>query len=109
MVDDSPFAADLAVNVERGRGDAAVPRGASFQDIGDLSVYHGLEEVDARGYYVVVTGGDLRVGGEATLLFYRKEKASRIDWDAPDIETRFAPDAIFRNGIWVRRGDLPVK
>jgi hypothetical protein len=104
-----PFAADLAVNVERGRGDAAAPRRASFQDVGDLSVYQGLEEVDARGYYVVVTGGDLRVGGEAALLFYRKEKATGINWDSPDIETRFPPDAIFRNGIWARRGDLPVK
>jgi hypothetical protein len=49
------------------------------------------------------------VGGEAALLFYRKEKATGINWDSPDIETRFPPDAIFRNGIWARRGDLPVK
>src|SRR5215207_3681355 len=32
-----PFAADLAVNVERGRGDVAPPRRASVQDVGDLS------------------------------------------------------------------------
>ena len=104
-----PFAADLAVNVERGRGDAAAPRRAGFQDIGDLSVYHGLEEADARGYYVVAIGGDLRVGGEAALLFYRKEKAAGINWDAPDIETRHSPDAVFRGGIWERRGNLPVR
>jgi hypothetical protein len=104
-----PFAADLAVNVERGRGDAAPPRRASLQDVGDLSVYQGLEEVDARDYYVVVMGGELRVGGEATLLFYRKEKAAGINWDAPDLETRFPPEAVFRGGSWVRRGDLPVR
>ena len=104
-----PFAADLAVNVERGRGDGAPPRRASVQDVGDLSVYHGLEEVDARGYYVITTGGDLRVGGEAVLLFYRKERARGINWDAPDLETRFSPDAVFRGGVWVRRGDLPTR
>ena len=104
-----PFAADLAVNVERGRGDGAAPRRAGLQDVGDLSVYQGLDEVDARGYYVVVTGGDVRVGGEATLLFYRKEKAADIKWDAPNLETRFPPEAIFRGGNWVRRGELPVR
>jgi hypothetical protein len=104
-----PFAADLAVNVERGRGDGAAPRRASVQDVGDLSVYQGLEEVDARGYYVFVMGGDLRVGGEAALLFYRKEKAAGINWDAPDLETRFPPEAVFRGGNWVRRGGLPVR
>jgi hypothetical protein len=103
------FAADLAVNVERGRGDGAPPRRASVQDVGDLSVYHGLEEVDARGYYVITTGGDLRVGGEAVLLFYRKERARGIKWDAPDLETRLPPDAVFRGGVWVRRGDLPIR
>ena len=104
-----PFAADLAVNVERGRGDLAPPRRASVQDVGDLSVYRGLEEVDARGYYVVVMGGDLRAGGEAVLLFYRKERAAGVKWDAPDLETRFPPEAIFRGGNWVRRGDLTVR
>ncbi|HEX8352297.1 MAG TPA: M14 family zinc carboxypeptidase [Pyrinomonadaceae bacterium] len=104
-----PFAADLAVNVERGRGDAAAPRRAGIQDVGDLSVYRGLEEVDARDYYVVVAGGDLRVGVEAALLFYRKEKAAGINWDAPDLETRFPPEAVFRGGTWARRGSLPVR
>ncbi|MCA1621165.1 MAG: peptidase M14 [Acidobacteria bacterium] len=104
-----PFAADLAVNVERGRGDGGAPRRASVQDVGDLSVYHGLEEVDARGYYVVVPGGELRVGGEAALLFYRKEKASGVNWGDPELETRFPPEALFRGGRWVRRGALPVR
>ena len=104
-----PYPADLAVNVERGRGDAAPPRRASIQDVGDLSVYYGLEEVDARGYYVVVAGGELRVGAEAALLFYRKDKAAAINWDAPDLEARFPPEAVFRGGKWTRRGDLPVR
>lgn len=104
-----PFVADLAINVERGRGDEAAPRRAGVQDVGDLSVYQGLEEVDAGDYYVVVVGGDLRVGAEATLLFYRKGQAAPVNWDAPDLETRFPPDAVFRGGRWVRRGGLPVR
>jgi hypothetical protein len=104
-----PFAADLAVNVERGRGDAADPRRATVQDVGDLSVYKGIEEVDARDYYVVFAAGELRVGAEAALFFYRKERAAGIDWAAPDIEARFPPEAVFRGGRWERRGNLPVK
>jgi hypothetical protein len=104
-----PYAADLAVNVERGRGDGAPPRRATVQDIGDLSVYHGLEEVDARDYYVVVAGGELRVGGDATLLFYRKGHAVWGKGAAPDQEARFPPEAVFRGGRWERRGNLPVR
>jgi hypothetical protein len=80
------------------------------QDIGDLSVFRGLSEVDARDYFVTVpTGGMLRNGGEAALLFYPKTQAARIDWDAPDFETKFPPEAVFRGGEWVKRGRLPIK
>lgn len=102
-----PFTADIAVNVERGRGE----RGgrASIQDIGDLFVYHGLEEVDARDYYVVAPQGELRVGGEGALLFYRKSESGGVNWAAPDLETRLPAEAIFRGGEWARRGRLPIK
>ncbi|HEX7176174.1 MAG TPA: M14 family zinc carboxypeptidase [Pyrinomonadaceae bacterium] len=103
-----PFATDLAVNIDAGRDGRA--RRASVQDIGDLSVFRGLSEVDAREYYVTVpTGGMLRNGGEATLLFYPKTQAARLDWDAPDFETKFPPEAVFRGGEWVKRGRLPIK
>ena len=104
-----PFAADIAVNIERGRGEGERPRRAFVQDIGDLSVYHGLEEVDARDYYVIDPKGEVRVGGENTLLFYHKGRAAGINWDAPDLETRLPPEAVFRGGEWVRRGKLPVR
>jgi len=104
-----PYAADLAVNVERGRGDAARPSRASVQDVGDLADFRGLEEVDARDYYVIDPKGDLRTGAEATLFFYLKSRAGKVDWDAPDLETRFPPDAVFRAGNWVSRGGLPIK
>jgi len=103
----APYAADLAVNVDAGRGGIG-PRRASIQDVGDLSVYRGLEEADASGYYVVAAGG-ARPGAEAALLFYPKARAAGIDWSEPDLETRHPPEAVFRRGEWVRRGRLPVK
>jgi hypothetical protein len=104
-----PFTADIAVNVETGRNDRSNPQKAAVQDVGDLHVFRGLEEVDARDYYVTTSRGDLGPGSEATLLFYRKDQSARIEWEASDLETRFPPDAIYRNGEWVRRGRLPIK
>jgi hypothetical protein len=104
-----PYAADLAVNVERGRGSEADTFRAFVNDIGDLGVARGLEEVDASDYYVTAARGALRNGGEAALLFYRKDKAAHINWHAPDLETRHPPDAVFRAGRWERRGSLPIK
>jgi Zinc carboxypeptidase len=104
-----PYAADLALNVESGRGLEGRPRRAFVHEIGDLSFARGLEEADARGYYVTVARGTLRQGDEAVLLFYREDKAARVNWHAPDLETRHPPDALFRNGRWERRGTLPVK
>jgi hypothetical protein len=104
-----PFAADIALNVEAGRGDRSRALRASIQDVGDLHDFRGLEEVDARDYYVTTAQDDLRPGSEAALLFYRKDQAERIQWDAADLETRFQPDAIYRGGEWVRRGGLPIK
>lgn len=105
-----PYLADVAVNVESPspRREKTSSR-ASIQDIGDLSVFRGLEEVDARDYYLTMAQGDLRSGAEAALLFYRKASSGKVDWEATDLETRFPPDAIYRNGEWVRRGSLTVK
>jgi hypothetical protein len=102
-----PYAADLAINIDAGRGGAA-PLRASLQDVGDLSVYRGLEEVDASGYYVVAAAG-ARPGAEAALLFYPKEGSAGFEWSAPDLETRRPPEAVFRGGRWARRGRLPIK
>jgi hypothetical protein len=104
-----PYAADLAVNVERGRGLENEARRAFINEIGDLADARGLEEADARGYYVAPARGTLRNGADAALLFYRKDKAAQLDWHAPDLETRHPPDAVFRAGRWERRGPLPIK
>ncbi len=105
----SPYLADLAVNAETRRVEGSTQRRASIQDVGDLSVYRGLEEVDARDYYVTTSQGDSRLGSEATLLFYRKDRPVKVDWEAADLETRFPPDAIYRDGEWIRRGSLTIK
>jgi hypothetical protein len=93
------YRADLAVNLEGTR--------ATIQDLGDLEGMTGLEELSAEGFWVTTPGGTLRTGGEATLLFYRQDRAQTIDWDAPDLEKRYPPDAVFREGRWVGRERLP--
>jgi hypothetical protein len=105
----SPYPADLAINAEARRIEGNTQRRTSIQDVGDLSVYRGLEEVDARGYYVTTAQSDWRLGSDVTLLFYRKDSAGQVQWEAADLETRFPPDAIYRGGEWVRRGSLTVK
>jgi hypothetical protein len=92
------YSADIAVNIEGAR--------ATIQDLGDLEGFAALDEVDASGFYVTVARGTLRTGGEATLLFYRSSRAKTIDWSVPDLETRFAPDASFRQGRWTGRERL---
>ncbi len=104
-----PYPADVAVNAEGRRGAGNNPGRASIQDVGDLSVFRGLEEVDAREYYVTTSQGDLRPGSEAALLFYRKDRSGKVEWEASDLEARFPPDAIYRGGEWVRRGSLTIK
>ena len=101
-----PFAADIAINEDAAWGEGKPQRRASVQDIGDLSVFHGLEEVDARAHCVTSRQGVLRPGAEAALLFYKKERAAQIDWNAPDLEARFPPDAVYRDGEWVGRENL---
>jgi len=92
------YSADLAVNIEGAR--------ATIQDLGDLEGFAALDEVNATGYHVTVARGALRTGGEATLLFYKSSRAKTIDWNAPDLETRYPPDATFRQGRWTGRDKL---
>jgi hypothetical protein len=99
------FKADVAINEDRSsRG-----REATIQEVGDLADFHGLEEVDATGYYVTVAEGAMRPGGGAALLFYKKEKAEQVDWAAADLASRFPPAATYRNGEWTGKNNLPFK
>jgi hypothetical protein len=92
-----PFTADIAINA------------TTIQEVGDLADFRGLEEIEASGYYVTVANGVLRPGSEATLLFYKKDKSAQIDWAAADLESRFPPAAIYRNGEWAGKNNLVIK
>lgn len=37
---------------------------------------------------------------------WKRQRVTSLD---PALETRFPPDAVFRGGTWVRRGELPVR
>jgi hypothetical protein len=104
-----PFAGELGVNLETFWSEGQPQTRASLQEVGDLSVFSGLEEVDASGYFVTVARGVLRPGAEASLLFYKKGRAAGIDWSAADLETRFPPDAVFSHGAWGGKEKLPRK
>lgn len=95
-----PFVADLAINSDNFWLDGKAQRRASLQEIGDLSVFYGLEEIDASDYLITPSSGVMRLGAEAVLLFYKKERLAQIDWTAPDLEQRYPPDAIYRHGEW---------
>lgn len=98
------FVVDVGINAARRR--AGEPTPTSVQDIGDLSIVKGLEEYDARDYLLVPKTGLLRTGSSGDFLFYRKDKAAKIDFKAKDLETKFPPDAIFSNGKWTKGANL---
>jgi hypothetical protein len=91
-----PFTVDVAVNFERRRAGETV--NGSVSEVGDLSIYGGLDEYDAGNFYVVAKNGLLKTGSPGEFLFYRKTR--KIDWNSQNLEKDFPPDAIFRNGKW---------
>ncbi len=91
-----PFAADVAVNLERRRAEQMSPTKVS--NIGGLPNLTGLEEYDASDFYLVPRYGKLRVGEAGEFLFYKKSRT--IDWKTPNLETAIPPDAIFSQGKW---------
>lgn len=99
-----PFSSDVSVNAARRR--AGEPTPTSVQDIGDLSIVKGLEEYDASNFLLISKSGLLRPGASGDFLFYRKDKAAKIDFASPDFEKNFPPDAIFTNGKWLKGANL---
>ena len=91
-----PFAADVAVNLQRRRAELVAP--AVVRSIGDLPNLKGLEEYDADGFYLVPRFGKLRTGEAGEFLFYKKSR--QIDWKTPNLEATIPPDAIFSQGKW---------
>lgn len=95
---DVPFLADIAINRERRRAESTPP--VFVQEIGDLKVYKGLEDIDASGYYVVSPSGLLKIGSAGHLLFYKRDRD--INWQTTDLPIVFAPDGEFDDGDWIK-------
>ena len=94
------FKSDIAVNAERRRATELAPM--FVREVGDLSIYAGLEAYDVKDYYLVAKSGIVRIGTPAHFLFYRKDKAAKIDWKSTTLEESFPPDAVYKDGIWVK-------
>ncbi len=101
----APFTADVAINAERRRADEAAP--TYIREIGDLSIFSGLDEYDAKDFYLIPKNGLLKVGASGEFLFYKKSR--EIDWATKDLEKTFPPDAIFSNGKWMKNDNLLKK
>ncbi|HLM61344.1 MAG TPA: M14 family zinc carboxypeptidase [Pyrinomonadaceae bacterium] len=100
-----PFVADVSINAERRRASEAAP--TYVREVGDLSIYTGLEEFDAKNFYLVNKTGLLKTGAGGEFWFYKK--SSKIDWTAKDFDKTFPPDAIFLNGKWTKGEKLLPK
>ncbi len=109
--DDPPMLADIVtgdigVNAERRRASFPVPM--IVRRIGSLTGVVGLEEYDARDFYVIGRHQPLVVGGFAEILFYRQDR--QIDRGSQNLEQKYPPDAIYSVGRWVMgEGVVPKK
>ncbi|HEX8368605.1 MAG TPA: M14 family zinc carboxypeptidase [Pyrinomonadaceae bacterium] len=93
------FLSDFGVAADRRR--AGEETTLTVREIGDMSIgAYGLEEYNVENFYLVPKSGTWRVGIPADFLFYKKSR--QIDWKATDLETRFPPDAIYKNGKWLK-------
>ena len=93
-----PFLADIAINTERRRADEFAP--SYIRDIGDLSTYTGLEEFDAKDFYLINKAGLVKIGAIGEFWFYKKTR--QVDWTTKDFDKISPPDAIFSNGKWTK-------
>ena len=100
-----PFTADISINIERRRASEAAP--TYIREIGDLSIFSGLDEYDVKDFYLIPRNGLLRVGASGEFLFYKKTR--EVDWTVKDLEKAFPPDAVFSNGKWTKGGKLLKK
>lgn len=97
-VSTEPFNADIAVNRERRREQFPTP--TYISEVGDLSIYKGLDEYDVSQYYLVPKNGLLKLGSNGEFLFYKKTR--KIDWLDENLEENFPPDAVFSLGKWLK-------
>lgn len=95
-----PFKSDIAVNADRRRAEETAPM--FVREVGDLSIYKALEMYDVKDYYLIAKSNLVRIGTPVHFLFYRKDKVKDIDWKAEDLEKNFPPDAIYKDGKWLK-------
>ncbi len=88
---------DIALVRERRRAEFNAP--TNIRRIGDLGTLHGLDEYDASGFNIVGRFMPVKAGNYGELLFYKKGRI--VDWQSPELEKAFPPDAIFSVGRWV--------
>ena len=96
-----PFVADIAVNSERRRAQASTP--AFVREVGDLTVYAGLDEYDASGFYLIPREGLVEMGSAGEFLFYKKTR--KIDWNIKNFNEfveQNPPDAVFGVSRWLK-------
>lgn len=92
------FTADIGINRERRRAQFIAP--VYVREIGDLSAYKGLEEIDVSAYYVVPKEGLLRPGTLGSFLFYKKSRT--VEWGSENLEKDFPPDGVYVFGKWLK-------
>jgi hypothetical protein len=107
---DAPFVADIAVNAERRRAQFLTP--TYVREVGDLTVYEGLDEYDVSNFYLLPRDGLLRVGSMGEFLFYKRTR--QIDWKKIENLSEFVgqnpPDAIFSINRWIKgEGVVPKR
>ena len=93
-----PYKADIAINAERRRSGEV--ESTVVRDIGDLSIYRGLQEYDVGDFYVIATNGNLSLGSSGEFLFYKKSR--NINWKNANAIEKNSPDAVFSNGKWTK-------
>jgi hypothetical protein len=96
-----PFKSDIAANAERRRANENAPM--FVREVGDLSIYKALEIFDVKDYFLVAKSNLVRIGTPVHFLFYRKDNAKNIDWKVEDLETKFPPDAVYKDGKWLKK------
>ena len=103
------FTSDIAVNAERRRAQFLSP--TYVREVGDLTIYQGLDEYDASGFYLIPRDGLLSVGSAGEFLFYKRSR--QIDWkieNMDDFLSKFPPDAVFSVNRWIKgEGVVPKK
>ena len=92
------YTADIAVNRERRRDELLAP--FFIREVGDLSVYKGLDEYDVSEFYLVPKNDSVKLGAASEFLFYKKSR--KIDFAAKDLQKQFPPDAVYANGKWTK-------